>query len=169
MTERPQWSPVEPLTKAHLLDEFDCGKHESLNRWLKKYALANQAGESARTYVVRCGDPVVGYYAIAAGSVARAEAPSRIAKAQPDPVPVTILARLAVDKRYQGMGLGPALLKDALLRIEQAADIIGIRAILVHAIDQEAASFYMRFGFEKSPVDDLHLMLLMKDLRQALK
>ena len=163
------WSNVEPLTKDHILDEFDCGKHESLNHWLKKYALTNQASQSSRTYVVCSGEKVVGYYAIAAGSVRRSHAPSRIARAQPDPIPISLLARLAVDRRCQGKGLGPALLKDALLRIEQAADIIGIRAVLVHAIDQDARSFYKKYGFEESPVDELHLMLLMKDLRKALK
>lgn len=169
MKEEQIWSAVEPLSKTHNLEEFDCGKHESLNRWLKKYALANQASESSKTYVVRSGENVVGYYAIAAGSVRRSDTPSRIAQAQPDLVPIALLARLAVDQRHQGKGLGPALLKDALLRIEQAADIIGIRAILVHALDQDARSYYKKYDFEESPLHELHLMLLMKDLRLALK
>jgi len=98
------------------------------------------------------------------------EASSRVAKGgQPDPIPVTLLARLAIDKREQGKGLGPALLKDALLRVEQASDIIGIRAVLVHAIDQNARGFYKKFDFEESPGNDLHLMLLMKDLRASLR
>lgn len=162
-------SKVEPLGKQHKLDDFDCAKHESLNHWLRKYALTNQASDASKTYVVHRQNVVVGYYAIAAGSVRKQDAPNRAGKGQPDPVPVSLLARLAVDKREQGKGLGKALLKDALLRMEQAADIIGIRAVLVHAIDKQAADFYRRFGFEDCPVDELHLMLLMKDLRESLK
>lgn len=169
MTPTLQWSQVEPLTRQHILDGFDCGRHESLNNWLKRFALASQASESSRTYVVHLNNVVLGYYALAAGSVRREKAPARVGKAQPDPVPVALLARLAVHKEYQGRGLGPALLKDALLRIEQAADIIGIRAVLVHAIDEQARNFYQKYGFEQSPVDELHLMLLMKDLRLALR
>lgn len=168
MSETQVWSPVEPLQKDHILDEFDCG-NESLNRWLKKFAVTNQASESAKTYVITRGNSVIAYYALAAGSVRRSEAPRRIAKAQPEPIPVSLLARLAIDKSCQGRGLGAALLKDALLRIEQAADIIGIRAVLVHAISEDARRFYKKYGFEESPIDDLHLMLLMKDLRAALK
>lgn len=168
MSEAQAWSPVELLQKNHILDEFDCG-NESLNHWLKKFALTNQASESARTYVIRRGNSVIAYYALSAGSVRRSEAPPRIAKAQPEPIPVLLLARLGIDKSSQGKGLGAALLKDALLRIEQAADIIGIRAVLVHAINEDARRFYKKYGFEESPIDDLHLMLLMKDLRAALK
>lgn len=170
MDKEQELSKVEPLGKHHKLDEFDCGKHESLNTWLKKLALTSQASDTAKTYVIHRNNIVVGYYAIAAGSVRRQEASSRVAKGgQPDPIPVTLLARLAIDKREQGKGLGPALLKNALQRIEQAAEIIGIRAVLVHAIDQEARGFYKKFDFEESAVNDLHLMLLMKDLRASLR
>ena len=168
MNEPPAWSAVEPLRADHLLDDFDCG-NESLNHWLKKYAFTNQASESARTYVVSREKSVVGYYALAAGSVRRAKAPPRIAKAQPEPIPILLLARLAIDKSCQGKGLGAALLKDALLRVEQAADIVGIRAVLLHASDEAARRFYKKYGFEESPVDELHLMLLMKDLRASLR
>ena len=169
MDKEQELSKVEPLGRQHKLEDFDCGKHESLNTWLKKLAWSNQASDSAKTYVIHRNNVVVGYYAIAAGSVRRGEASTRAAKGgQPDPIPVGLLARLAVDKREQGKGLGPALLKDALLRIEQAADIIGIRAVLVHAIDHDARSFYKKFDFEESPVNDFHLMLLMKDLRASL-
>jgi GNAT superfamily N-acetyltransferase len=169
MAGEHELSKVEPLGKQHNLDEFDCEKHESLNTWLKKYARANQASDTSKTYVVHRNNVVVAYYAIAAGSVRKHDASARVAKGgQPDPIPISLLARLAVDKHEQGRGLGKALLKDALLRIEQAADIIGIRAILVHAIDADAANFYKNFDFEESPVNELHLMLLMKDLRATL-
>lgn len=165
----PELSPVEALSKAHYVEPFDCGIHESLNLWLKRYALQNQSGDSSRTYVVHRANQVAGYYAISAGSISREEASRRAAKAQPDPIPISLLGRLAVDKREQGAGLGKALLKDALLRIERAADILGIRAVLVHAIDPQARAFYEKFDFELCPGNDLHLMLLMKDLRNQLK
>src|SRR5262245_31417890 len=163
------WSKIEPLGKQHKLDDFDCGKHESLNAWLKRLVLTNQANDATRTYVIHRNNVVVGYYSIAAGSICKQDSTTRAAKGgQPDPIPVSLLARLAIDKSEQGKGLGKALLKDALLRIEQAADIIGIRAVLVHAIDKAARSFYKKFDFEECPTDDLHLMLLMKDLRANL-
>jgi GNAT superfamily N-acetyltransferase len=162
-------SPVEVLGRQHDLSQFDCGAHESLNLWLKKYALQNQANESARTYVVHRTNVVVGYYSISAGSIARASATPRAGQGLANhPIPVSLLGRLAVDKSEQGIGLGKALLKDALIRMERAADILGIRAVLVHAIDEPARAFYEKFDFEPCPDDDLHLMLLMKDLRKQL-
>jgi GNAT superfamily N-acetyltransferase len=163
-------STVEPLGKTHDLSHFDCGKHESLNLWLKKYAWHNQANDSARTYVIHRANVVIGYYTISAGSVSKAAATGRAAQGLANhPVPISLIGRLAIDKTEQGSGLGKALLKDALLRIEQAADILGIRAVLVHAIDQEARAFYQKFDFESCPGDELHLMLLMKDLRKHLR
>lgn len=167
--EKPRLSAIEPLTKDHIVSEFDCKKHESLNAWLKKFGLTGQRSESARTYVVHRDKVVVGYYSLCAGSVQKELAPARVATGQPAVIGVILLARLAVHYREQGQGLGPALLKDALLRASQAADIISARAVLVHAIDSTARSFYMRFGFEPSPTNDLHLMLLMKDLRHSLR
>jgi GNAT superfamily N-acetyltransferase len=162
-------STVEVLTKAHDLSCFDCGAHESLNLWLKKYALQNQANESARTYVVHRANAVVGYYSISAGSIAKASATARAAQGLANhPVPISLLGRLAVHQAEQGTGLGKALLKDALIRIERAADILGIRAVLVHAIDQAARAIYEKFDFEPCVDDELHLMLLMKDLRRQL-
>ncbi len=156
---------VEKLSKTHDLSGFDCGK-PALNDWLRRYALQNQAANTAVTYVVRHGKSVVGYYALAYGSVAREEVPERVAKGiARHPVPVVVLARLAVHEAAGGQGLGKALLKDALLRISAAADIAGARAVLVHAIDDQAQSFYAHFDFEPSPVDELTMMLLMKDLR----
>jgi GNAT superfamily N-acetyltransferase len=165
-----QLSQVEPLSRAHDLTPFDCGTHESLNLWLRKFALQNQANDSARTYVVHRAKVVVGYYSISAGSIARESATPRSAQGLArHPVPIALLARLAVHREEQGLGLGSALLKDALFRIERAAEILGIRAVLVHAIDREARVFYEKFDFEPCPDDELHLMLLMKDLRRELR
>jgi len=165
----PLLSDVETLAKTHGLSAFDCGK-ASLNDWLRRYAWQNQAADAARTYVAHRANRVVGYFSLAYGSVRREEVPERIAKGLArHPVPVVVLARLAVDRREAGRGLGKALLKDALLRIERAADIAGARAVLVHAIDDDARAFYEHFDFERSPVDDLTLMLLTKDLRALLR
>jgi GNAT superfamily N-acetyltransferase len=113
---------------------------------------------------------VAGFYSLAAGSVHKGEAPERVAKGVPShPIPVVLLARLAVDREFQGLGVGKGLLRDALLRVSSAADIIGIRALLVHAKDERAERFYSQFGFCASPTDPLHLMLLMKDLRRTLE
>ncbi len=167
--EKLPLSSVELLTKHHNVSEFDCKKHESLNAWLKRFALASQQSESARTYVVHRGNRVVGYYSLCPGSVERESATERVAKGQPaHPIGIILLARLAVDHSEQGQGLGRALLKDALLRSAQAADIISARAVLVHAIDEEAEAFYKRFGFEGCPIE-LHLMLLMKDVRSQIQ
>lgn len=167
---KPPLSKVEAISESHDVSRFDCGAHESLNDWLKRFALANQNNESARTYVVHRNRQVVGYYSVSAGSVSLEEAPNRIAKGLArHPIPVILLARLAVDKDEKGTGLGKALLKDALGRIAQAADIVGARAVLVHAIDEQARRFHEHFDFEPSPVHELQLMLLMKDLRKALE
>jgi GNAT superfamily N-acetyltransferase len=168
--QKPPLSKVEAISENHDVSRFDCGGHESLNDWLKRFALTNQRNESARTYVVHRNGVVVGYYSISAGTVSVEEAPTRISKGLArHPIPVILLARLAVDKDEKGAGLGKALLKDALVRIAQAADIVGARAVLVHAIDEQASKFYLRFGLEPSPIHELQLMLLMKDLRKALE
>jgi GNAT superfamily N-acetyltransferase len=166
-------SSVEPLTLQHSLAGFDCGAQPALNEWLKHFAWTNQRNETSRTYVVHRGGRVVAYYSIAAGSARKAARkeglPARVSKGLANhPVPLILLTRLAVDKSEQGTGLGKALLKDALRRIADAADIVAARAVLVHAIDEAAAAFYRHFGFEPSPTGDLHLMLLMKDLRANL-
>jgi GNAT superfamily N-acetyltransferase len=164
---QPPLSSVELLDKSHEITQFDCGKHPSLTQWLKRFAL-NQASGDTRTYVVHRSKRVVGYCSLAPGSIAKANATARASKSAPDPIPVVLLARLAVDISEQGKGLGSALLKDALLRGIAGADILGGRAILVHAIDSGAAKFYARFGFESCPVSDLHLLLLIKDVRLSL-
>lgn len=163
-------SPVEPLSPAHDLSRFDCGTHRSLNDWLTRFAWTNQQNETSRTYVVHRANRVVGYYSLATGSVLREAAPARVGRGLAHhPVPVLLLTRLAIDQAEKGRGLGKALLKDSLVRMANAADIVGARAVLVHAIDAEAAAFYRHFDFEPSPGNDLQLMLLMKDLRRLLR
>jgi predicted N-acetyltransferase YhbS len=158
----------EALSPAHDAGAFECGREE-LNGYLTKRAFADQQAEKSRTYVVCRGARVVAYLSLAAGSVERAEAPECLAKGQgQQSIPVILLARLAVDVSEQGRGLGEALLVEALRRSAAAADIIGARAVIVHAKDQEARSFYERYGFEGSPTNPLHLVLLMKDVRKSL-
>ena len=164
----PPLSGPVPLEAQHHVADFDCGV-PALNTYLQKYALQNQRSRSARTYVVTRGEYVVGYYTLAAASARREETPARVAKGlAAHPVPVILLARLAVDTTAKGKGLGAGLLKDALLRAAAAADIIGCRAVMVHAKDEGAKAFYLRFGFEPSPSDPFRLFLLMKDIRASL-
>ena len=165
---KPPLSPIEKLTKHHDVSSFDCGK-PSLNDWLRRFALTNQQSDAARTYAIHRGGKAVGYYSLSAGSVRREESPARIVKGLAQhPIGVILLARLAVDFGEQGTGLGKTLLADALSRALAASDAIGARAILVHAIDEQAATFYKTFGFEPSPLDPKQLMLLTKDLRATL-
>lgn len=161
----PPLSRVEKLSDVHVVSSFDCG-NDALTDWLKRHALTSQKTDSARTYVVHRNRQVVGYYALTPGSVRKEEASHRVAKGMPNyPIGVILLARLAVNLSERNTGLGKALLKDALLRIEAAADLVSARAVLVHAIDEKARRFYEHFGFEPSPVNPFQLMLLMKDLR----
>lgn len=160
---------IEKLKREHDLSSFDCG-NPALTTWLQKFAWTNQQADSAKTYVALTGDRVVGYYALTTGSVHKHQSPERIAKGLANhPVGVVLLARLAVDRTQQGKGLGKALLFDALKRIEEAASIVAVRAVLVHAIDDAAREFYEHFNFEPSPVDPFQLMLLLKDIRRALR
>jgi GNAT superfamily N-acetyltransferase len=159
--------PPEHLSPAHDVAAFESGVPE-LDDWLKKRALANEATGASRTYVVCAGGRVVGYYALATGSVAHAHAPGRMRRNMPDPVPVMILGRLAVDRAWRGRDLGRSLLRDAVLRTLQAAKIGGIRAILVHAVSDEAKRFYQHYGFRASPVDPLTLMITVADAEKAL-
>ena len=159
---------IEKLTQAHSLVEFDCS-NATLDNWLKRFAWANQRAETAKTYVAHRGDRIIGYHALVAGSVLKHEAPERIAQGIANhPVGVILLARLAVDQREHGKGLGKALLRDALSRISHAADLVGVRAVLVHAINDSARNFYLHQGFQPSPVDPMELMMLMKDLRASI-
>jgi GNAT superfamily N-acetyltransferase len=162
------YSPVRKLLATDHVDAFDCGQ-AALNQFLQRYALVNQKANSAQTYVCCHEDVVVGFYSLAVGSVDPEGAPSRVVKGLArHPVPVMILARLAVDKEHQRQGLGRALLKDALLRTAQAADIAGIRCLLLHAKDDAARQWYESWEFEPSPTDPYHLFLMLKDLRGML-
>lgn len=157
---------IEKLRRDHSVDGFDCGKEE-LNRFLRKHALINQAADSAQTYVLADDLVVKGYYSLAAGTVSHQEATERVKKGLArHPIPVILLARLAVAASLQGKRIGPGLLKDALRRAVHAAGTIGARAVLVHAKDDSAKGFYEHFAFEPSPSDPYHLMLIMKDLRR---
>ena len=161
-------SPVRKLAATDQTDAFDCGQ-AALNQFLQRFALVNQKANSAQTYVCCQDDVVIGFYSLAVGSVDPETAPSRTTKGLArHPVPVMILARLAVDKEHQRKGLGQALLKNALLRTAQAADIAGIRCLLVHAKDDAARQWYESWEFEPSPTDPYHLFLMLKDLKSLL-
>ncbi len=157
---------IEKLRRDHLVDAFDCGQ-ETLNQWLRKHALQNQGAGAAQTYVGLVGETVIGYYSLAVGQIELADAPERLRKGLArHPAPVMLLARLAVDKNWQKQGVGRALLRDAVLRTMQAAEIAGIRALAVHAKDDAARRYYEQFDFEASPADPLHLLVLLKDIRR---
>lgn len=156
---------IEKLSSLHDLQGFDCGQ-EDLNHWLRKFALQNQATNSSQTYVGSSGVDVVGFYSLAVGQLEHESAPERLRKGiARQPIPVMLLARLGVHKDWQKQGVGRALLRDAVLRTLQAAQIAGIRALLVHAKDEQAKTYYSPFNFVESTTDPLHLCALLKDLR----
>ncbi len=160
---------IVKLTRSHATEAFDCGA-KPLNAFLKRHALVNQSAGAAQTYVAAVGDHVVGYYSLSAASVEYGDAPERLRKGLArHPVPVMLLARLAVDRTWQGRGLGAALLLDALRRTVAAADILGIRAIMVHAKDEAARRFYEHFDFDPSPIEPLHMFLLLKEMARLIK
>lgn len=160
---------IEKLQRSHAVDEFDCGR-EALNRFLARYALQNQQAGASQTYVALAEETLVGYYTLVVGQVEYAAAPERLTKGLArHPVPIMLLARLAIAASWQGKGLGSGLLKDAMQRTLQAADIAGIRAFAVHAKDDEARAFYEHFGFTPLPSDPYHLFRLLKDIRTGLK
>ena len=160
---------IEKLQRAHAVEGFDCGK-EALNRFLLRYALQNQQAGASQTYVaIAGGAEIAGYYTLVVGQVSYENAPQRLTKGLArHPVPIMLLARLAIGERWQGKGLGSGLLKDAMMRTLQAAEIAGIRAFAVHAKDDQAKAFYERFNFAPSPTDPYHLYLLLKDVRALL-
>jgi len=157
---------TRPIDGSFQLDAFQSGNAE-LDAWLKRRALMNEAGGASRTFVVAKNKRVVGYYALTVGSVTHRIAPGRIRRNMPDPVPIAILARLAVDQQWQGRKLGRDLLQDAVLRIISAAENLGIRAVLVHAISEDARRFYEHHGFTISPVEPLTLMATLNSLQHA--
>lgn len=160
-------TPPERLNTDHDLTQFNCGE-PSLDHWLRSRALQNEKTGASRTYVVCAGGRVVGYYALAAGAVAHTETATRIKRNMPDPVPVILIGRLAIDSRYQGRGIGTDLLRDAVLRTLRAAEIAGIRAILVNAISASATRFYERHGFISSPVHPQTLMITVAEAARIL-
>jgi GNAT superfamily N-acetyltransferase len=160
---------IEKLVRTHAVEGFDCGS-EALNRYLTRYAYQNQQAGASQTYVALADGEVTGYYTLVVGQVEHDHAPERMKKGLArHPVPVMLVARLAIAPGRQGKGLGSGLLKDAMARTIQAADIAGIRAISVHAKDDEAKAFYERFDFIPSPTDPYHLFMLLKDVRVFLK
>ncbi len=168
MPNKRIYSAPELLTSEHDCSSFSCGK-APLNKYIKKYALVNQENEISRTYVTTRENRVVGYYSLAFGSISHEDATQKIKDELPQyPIPIILLARLAVDVKEKGHGLGKGLMRDALLRTIQAADIGGLRAMLTHAKDEDAKSFYEKYGFESSPTKELHLMLSIKDIRANL-
>lgn len=162
------YSQVRKLAAGDHADGFDCGD-AALNQFLQRFALASGQANSAQTYVSCAQGEIAGFYSLAVGSAEPANTALRVLKGLPrHPVPVMMLARLAVDQAHQGKGLGRALLRDALLRTAQAADIAGIRALLVHAKNEAARQWYLNWEFEPSPSNPLHLFLLLKDLKAIL-
>ena len=160
---------IEKLQRAHIVENFDCGK-EALNRFLTRFALQNQQAGASQTYVALSRDELIGYYTLVVGQVEYADAPERLTKGLArHPVPIMLLARLAIAQGWQGKGVGAGLLKDSMLRTLQAAEIAGIRAFAVHAKDDQARAFYERFDLTPSPADPYHLFILLKDVRAALQ
>jgi len=154
--------PPSLLDEAHRLDAFDCGM-DSLNDWLKRRARANQVSGASRTYVVTDEEGrVAGYYCLASGALTLAQAPGGVRRNMPDPIPMAILGRLAVDRNWQGHGLGAALLRDAVERTRAASNILGIRGLLVHALSDDAKAFYERYGFVASPERPMLLVMSLK-------
>ncbi len=160
-------SPPGKLSAVHNLSDFDSGE-PVLDDWLRRRALHNEASGASRTYVVCIGKTVVGYYTLAVGAVAHAEAPGRVRRNMPDPLPVMVIGRLAVDKSLQRRSIGKGLLRDAVLRTVQASEIAGIRAILVHAISEPAKRFYEGCGFIASPIDPLTVVLTVAEAKKIL-
>ena len=167
MTGKPQDKPrIEKLQRTHEVDDFSCGQ-DSLDRYLQRYALISQRSDGAQTYVGVAGKNIIGYYTLTVGHVDYEEAAPRLTKGlSKTPIPIMLLARLAVDSEWQGKGVGSGLLRNAMQRTLQAADIAGVRAFLVHAKDDKAKQFYEYFDFLPSPTDPYHLFLFMKDIRK---
>ncbi|WP_028486024.1 GNAT family N-acetyltransferase [Thiomicrorhabdus chilensis] len=159
-------NPPELLADRHDTRKFSCGK-TTLDHWLKAKALKNQTNRGSRTFVITSNDRVVGYYALASGAVERSKATSNIARNMPNPIPVVILARLAIDTNFKGLSLGKGLLKDALLRSLNVANEVGVKAVLVHALDSEAVEFYEKFGFKRMPEQENTLLISISNIEKA--
>jgi len=157
----------EPITEAHLIESFSCGV-PVLDEWLKRHALKNEVSGASRSFVICQDKRVVGYYTLATGSIEHCDAPGKIRRNMPDPIPVMVLGRLAIDQQWQQAGLGRNLLKDALLRSLSVSRQAGIRALLVHALSQDAKRFYSGNGFIESPLDSMTLMVALQDAAHCL-
>jgi GNAT superfamily N-acetyltransferase len=157
-----------PISQEDDTSQFSCGD-DQLDEWLRKYAIANHFGGGARTYVTVRGSRVIGYYALSTASIQRADATPRVARDMPQPVPAILLGRLGVDQKEAGRGLGSALLRDAILRTLDAAEVVGVRVLLVHCASEDARNFYLKRGFDPSPTDPMHLMIMLKDARASLR
>jgi GNAT superfamily N-acetyltransferase len=164
---KPKLTEPEPLADRHRLQDFNCGV-TALDDWLKRRARGNQASGASRTFVVCDEERVVAYYALAAGAIAVASSPGSFRRNMPDPIPVAILGRLAIDRAFQGGGLGRALFQDSARRVVYASDSVGIRGIIVHAISEDARAFYLALGFDPSPLDPMTLMVALGDVRALL-
>lgn len=158
----------EPLAETHDLNDFFSGV-SSLDDWLKRRARPNQVSGASRTFILTEERRVIGYYALASGAITVADSTGRFRRNMPDPIPVAVLGRLAIDRSQQGRGLGRALFRDCALRVAHAADAIGIRGILVHAISEQAKAFYLALGFDPSPSEPMTLMVTLADIRELLK
>jgi predicted N-acetyltransferase YhbS len=163
-----RYTRPRPITAQDDVTDFDSGE-PSLDNWLRRRALTNQATGASRCFITCRENRCVGYYALTVSSVQHADSTRRIGHGMPDPIPVVLLARLAVDAKQQGRGLGRHLLRDAIARTVEVSEIVGVRALLVHALHEQARDFYLRFGFEPSPTHELHMMLLMKDARHVVR
>lgn len=160
-------SAPTPIHAEHDTSNFECGQI-SLDDWLKRRALANHESGASRTYVVTERNRIIAYYALCSGALACAEATGKLRRNMPDPIPMAILGRLAIDQQFQGAGLGHALFRDAVFRILSAADAIGIRGLIVHALSEDAANFYRKLGLDPSPLTPNTLMVTLAELREAL-
>jgi len=155
-------TPPEPLTTAHNVESFACGV-PVLDEWLKRRALKNESSGASRTFVVCSDGQVIGYYALATGSVGHGDAPGKVRRNMPDPVPVIVLGRLAIDERWQHAGLGRSLLRDAILRTLSVSQQAGVKALLVHTLSEDSKQFYLRNGFRESPLDPMTLIISLQD------
>ena len=165
---KPALGRPEPLTSAHDIARFACGE-PTLDDWLRRRALANQISGVSRTYVLIGDGRVIGYYTLAAGAIAVGEAPNRVRRNMPDPIPMAVLGRFAIDRARQRQGLGHLLLRDAVLRTHQAAETIGIRGLLVHALSPAAKRFYESRGFLESPANPMTLLVSLADIAAAIE
>jgi GNAT superfamily N-acetyltransferase len=163
-------SQPQPLDSSHDITEFDSG-NTTLDEWLKKRALKNQSSSASRTFIINetRNHRVIGYYSLATGSVERAITSNNFSRNMPEPIPVIILGRLAIDKNFQNQRIGSHLLKDALLRILTISDNVGVRGVLVHAISEKAKQFYLNYGFVESPIEPMTLLLSINQLKITLK